>query len=628
MVTPPNFKPGVGRLATDRYDFQSHLEGTNPTGKTDFRHTADQIDIIPIPNLGSGTNIDDVLNNLGIFVGSQLSKGEGFITVGEGYDSWANSNALTQIYFDNTTPYLDDLLNPIFQAILDNGIGTGLEINPLPAAYERIKRGGIVLIRSGTYIVKAPIIVPPGIVIVGEGFGTKIINVSSLTLTPLPPTPKVTPTPAPVFRIISDGYRNISDSAISGGNSLPTDYRLFTFGRKTVISNLIISDNFVENTILGDTFYKIPQNKTGNNPLILQEQGSNLILDNVYLMGRVNFSSGQIVSLATRFAIQLDGYSPNQNGTFLKINNSFIDGFSIPVDFRSSGGSNDHLEITNNKIRAFGYLDGNGNGTTNPESNCILRMNDNNAIITGNYLYGNSDSITSAIFIESVLGASVNVQAESKIIMTGNNITIDRSKNSTNTTFKYLRATAGATTTNYSTRITSTIYGNVFQGSVGFEVSKNLTSGSGSQFNITDTAVNVTGDFTISGNVVSNLTISGSLVSNGFSLINDVIFINAAVKTTSLTIVTSANSPYAVLASDYIILANTSAPTITINLPDAALNTGRNLIIKDYFGNGSNINITINATGGQIIDGQTSKVISTDYGIVKLLSNGFKWLII
>jgi len=37
----PNFIPGVGQLATSRYDFQKHVDGAN------FRHKADQIDLSP-----------------------------------------------------------------------------------------------------------------------------------------------------------------------------------------------------------------------------------------------------------------------------------------------------------------------------------------------------------------------------------------------------------------------------------------------------------------------------------------------------------------------------------------------------------------------------------------------------
>jgi hypothetical protein len=44
----PNFKFGVGRITTDRYDFEAHLEGVNPPYATNFRHTADMIDMSPL----------------------------------------------------------------------------------------------------------------------------------------------------------------------------------------------------------------------------------------------------------------------------------------------------------------------------------------------------------------------------------------------------------------------------------------------------------------------------------------------------------------------------------------------------------------------------------------------------
>lgn len=40
-MTPPNYKKNVGRLATDRYDFQGHFNGTS------FRHNATEIDLFP-----------------------------------------------------------------------------------------------------------------------------------------------------------------------------------------------------------------------------------------------------------------------------------------------------------------------------------------------------------------------------------------------------------------------------------------------------------------------------------------------------------------------------------------------------------------------------------------------------
>lgn len=60
----PNFKPGVGRLATDRYDFESHIEGTN------FRHKANQIDLFPTLVIGSNTptNVQDALAELAALI--------------------------------------------------------------------------------------------------------------------------------------------------------------------------------------------------------------------------------------------------------------------------------------------------------------------------------------------------------------------------------------------------------------------------------------------------------------------------------------------------------------------------------------------------------------------------------
>jgi hypothetical protein len=56
----PNFNPGVGRLATDRYDFEAHIEGTN------FRHHADQIDLFPtiVINSTTTTNVQQALQLL------------------------------------------------------------------------------------------------------------------------------------------------------------------------------------------------------------------------------------------------------------------------------------------------------------------------------------------------------------------------------------------------------------------------------------------------------------------------------------------------------------------------------------------------------------------------------------
>lgn len=48
----PNYKKDVGRLATDRYDFEEHIEGTR------FRHNADAIDVVPNLVVGSSTSVN------------------------------------------------------------------------------------------------------------------------------------------------------------------------------------------------------------------------------------------------------------------------------------------------------------------------------------------------------------------------------------------------------------------------------------------------------------------------------------------------------------------------------------------------------------------------------------------
>lgn len=52
----PNFKPGVGHLVTDRFDFQNHIDGE------DFRHLAQSIDLIPNITISTPqTNVYDAI---------------------------------------------------------------------------------------------------------------------------------------------------------------------------------------------------------------------------------------------------------------------------------------------------------------------------------------------------------------------------------------------------------------------------------------------------------------------------------------------------------------------------------------------------------------------------------------
>ncbi len=504
MAHTPNFKKNIGRLATDRYDFEAHLQGHNPGPDsdfvTDFRHKASQVDVDnPSLVFGNPTNVEQALEDVNNFILSLAGTGQGFITVGDGYDTWHAADG--NINFDNTIPALDLLLNPLFNDIY-NG-------NPLTAAFERIKRGGIVVIKAGTYIVKSTINVPPGIILLGEGYGTKIVNATSLDTTTLPPTPKLSPTPAPVFNILTDITRSINDA--------PVDPSLFMFSRATKIMNMVIADNFVENTVIGDVFYKVPQNITGNNPLIQQQTGSNLELYKTCLMGRVAFSSGTVVSEATRFAIQLDPTLAIGNGTMLKVNDCFIDGFSQPINYLSVGGVADYLEVTNNKIRSHGYLDGDGDSVS---TNNIITMNDNNVKISDNDLFGNHAALDTILYINAVQGGAVNLQSRSKMIIADNTLTINRGGTGVITAAPYA---LNGSIVSFTSKAVLFADGNIFDESAtnGFTVSvtadgNNQVRVSSTELDLANATVNVTAtnlNNTVGGTQTDSITTLNHTVS-------------------------------------------------------------------------------------------------------------------
>ena len=88
---------------------------------------------------------------------------------------------------------------------------------------------------------------------------------------------------------------------------------------------------------------------------------------------------------------------------------------------------------------------------------------------------------------------------------------------------------------------------------------------------------------------------------------------------------TSASSPHTVsTGTENFLGCDPSGGAIVINLP--SVNYGACVIIvKDETGHAATHNITINGTSGQTIDGAASVVISANYGVVRLYSNGSNW---
>lgn len=85
-------------------------------------------------------------------------------------------------------------------------------------------------------------------------------------------------------------------------------------------------------------------------------------------------------------------------------------------------------------------------------------------------------------------------------------------------------------------------------------------------------------------------------------------------------------SPYTIseTSPDDVILV-THGGTFTVNLPTAPL-TGTSIFIKDFSGNASAFNITINAPG--FIDGAGSYTINTNYGAIRTVFTGTTWVIL
>lgn len=445
-MTTPNFKKGTGRLAVDRFEYQTHINGTAD------RHTADQIDV-KNPSLvyGNPANVEIALEDINTFIIQQINAGQGFVTVGDGYDTYHNQNGT--INFDPAIPSLDLLLNPLFTAIL-NGAS-------VPSNFTRIKHGGIILVKAGTYIIKQTLTVPPGIILLGEGYGTKIINATSLDFSGSPPPVplKGSPTPAPVFSIIADGYRSFNDGAV--------DPNQFIFSRRTGLINMVIGDNFVEPTILGDTFYKLPQNSTSNvllnpPPLVSQQIGSNLIVSGVMGMGRANFSSGKTVSRITGSFLGYDTTATNTE-TFTQLLDCVFDGFSIPVDVSSNavgdGYTINYLNIDNCKMRAYGYFNGD---STDGYANTTIKSDVQNISITNSLFYGNATNVTSLLYLTVPPSASV-LQDRSKVVITNNQIIVNKTSSDNTVNVSWMPIVYGSAITSPNTVSVTRIANNSFQ---------------------------------------------------------------------------------------------------------------------------------------------------------------------
>ncbi len=88
---------------------------------------------------------------------------------------------------------------------------------------------------------------------------------------------------------------------------------------------------------------------------------------------------------------------------------------------------------------------------------------------------------------------------------------------------------------------------------------------------------------------------------------------------------TDSDSPYTA-SLDQVILCDATSAGITVNLPTAASNSGRKIIVKKVDSSGNTISII--ADGSDLIDGAASQTITVQYDSKTLVCNGTNWYII
>lgn len=85
------------------------------------------------------------------------------------------------------------------------------------------------------------------------------------------------------------------------------------------------------------------------------------------------------------------------------------------------------------------------------------------------------------------------------------------------------------------------------------------------------------------------------------------------------------DAAYSILTTDCIVAYTALTAARTATLPSAVGVAGQVYYIKDESGNAGTYNITLATTSSQTIDGSSTKVISANYGVQRVYSNGSNW---
>lgn len=135
-------------------------------------------------------------------------------------------------------------------------------------------------------------------------------------------------------------------------------------------------------------------------------------------------------------------------------------------------------------------------------------------------------------------------------------------------------------------------------------------------------------------NLAPQFNYTGSDYSNTndmiYTLQNDLksIWVNYNKSQNTLYMAVVKSAAYTCTSADSIIFVDTTSSAITITLPTAVGNRGKQFTIKDWAGNASGKTITIATTASQTIDGVGSKTITTNYGCKVCVSDNANWFLI
>ncbi len=571
-MSGPNFNKnsGRGRLATDRYDYQKHIDGQAD------KHKDSDIAISPaIPSLPSAATVHDALTTLG----SSLSASDSFISIGKGYDVWAGG------VYNAATPYLDVALNDL----LNN-------VNNTQRA--RLLDGGVIVIRAGTYKIGQTVNIPAGITLMGEGFGTKLVNA----------TVAYGGFQAPMFRIVADTNR-YEDMAIAGAD---TAYNPFLNSKNTTFMNLVVSDNYLKPATLGDTSYKVAVNTT--QPLVEMERGAGFVCQGVTFVGRSALSVPGNTSLS---AIATSISSATSFSTELMIHDCDFDGFNQTIKYLPTHGTLDSLTFRGNRVRNFGPV---SNTNTAVNSNVIF-TNACNVNVTDNYIWTNRD-LLACVYVDAVTTDTITTQGRAKITVTNNVVASNKPSNSSVTFTPVSFNVAIASPAN---SVVSVSYGNIIDQTEGFKVKVNPTGNQILDLNASASTLGLsTSNLTISANALatSSATTTTMTSAGALTLSAPVVVQNSSLSQKIATVTTT----YTVVDPNSILLLNSSGGSFTVTLP--AVTNQRTLVLKDT-GSASSYNITVipNASDSTI-DGLSSVVMASNWMSITLVSNGTAWFIL